>query len=217
MKGRIAYRGFQEPWNRRLVEGVEPLGAAILLTPVDGAGDGPKPTVATPLLVFFVASSEAFFFAAASSAAFLFGGLLRRRLLGDLLQRSHLLGDLLFRRLFCGLLFCGCIRSLFRWTPRASLPVPLLMRQASARERLEGARRPLICPGHATSSAFAVEHRRRMIFRRRCIRIVPPSPFPCWGRIGGSTTLTTCGTCPRDLYTSGLVAPLDLCNTDIVH
>jgi hypothetical protein len=63
MNGRIAYRGFQEPWNRRLAGGVELLGATTLLTPADGAGDGPEPVVDAPLLAFFAASSEAFFFA----------------------------------------------------------------------------------------------------------------------------------------------------------
>jgi hypothetical protein len=72
MKGRVAYRGFQEPWNCRLARGVERLGTATFLTPVNGAGDGMEPTVATPLSVFFAASSEAFFFAAASPAVFLF-------------------------------------------------------------------------------------------------------------------------------------------------
>jgi hypothetical protein len=72
MKGHIAYRGFQEPWNRRLAGGVEPLGVAALLTPTDGVGDGLEPTIAAPLSVFFVASSKAFFFVVASSSAFLF-------------------------------------------------------------------------------------------------------------------------------------------------
>jgi hypothetical protein len=69
MKGRIAYRCFQKPWNRRLAGGVEPLGAAALLTPTNEAGDGSEPAVAAPLSVFFSASSEAFFFAATSSVA----------------------------------------------------------------------------------------------------------------------------------------------------
>jgi hypothetical protein len=38
IKGRIVYRGFQEPWNHHLARGVEPLGAAALLTLVNGAG-----------------------------------------------------------------------------------------------------------------------------------------------------------------------------------
>jgi hypothetical protein len=81
MKGHVAYRGFQEPRNCRLPEGVEPLGATTLLTLVDEAEDGPEPAVAAPLSVFFVAaslvaffltatSSEVFFFTTTSSAAF---------------------------------------------------------------------------------------------------------------------------------------------------
>jgi hypothetical protein len=66
--------------------------------------------------------------------------------------------------------------------PQAPLPMPLLTKQASARERLEGARRLLICPGHAPSSSSAAEYhrRRRMILHRRCGRLAPPSPFPYW-------------------------------------
>jgi hypothetical protein len=58
--------------------------------------------------------------------------------------------------------------------PQAPLPMPLLTKQASARERLEGARRLLICPGHAPSSSSAAE------YHRRCGRLAPPSPFPYW-------------------------------------
>jgi hypothetical protein len=73
MKGRVAYRGFQEPRNHRLVRGAAPLGAATLLTPANRAEDGREPVVAAPLLVFFAAaSSTAFFLAAASSVAFFF-------------------------------------------------------------------------------------------------------------------------------------------------
>jgi hypothetical protein len=72
MKGRIAYRGFQELWNCHLAGGVEPLGVATLLTPTNGVRDGLEPTVVAPLLVFFAASSEALFFAVASTVAFLF-------------------------------------------------------------------------------------------------------------------------------------------------
>jgi hypothetical protein len=68
----VAYRDFQEPRNHRLAGGVEPLGAATLLTPTDRAGDGPEPAVAASFAAFFVASSEAFFFVVASSAAFFF-------------------------------------------------------------------------------------------------------------------------------------------------
>jgi hypothetical protein len=70
MKGHVAYRGFQEPLNHRLAGGVEPLGAAALMTPADGARDGLQPAVTVPHSVFFVASSEAFFFVVASSVAF---------------------------------------------------------------------------------------------------------------------------------------------------
>jgi hypothetical protein len=70
MKGHVAYRGFQEPRNCRLPEGVEPLGTTTLLTLVDEAEDGPEPAVAAPLPVFFVTSSEAIFFIAASLVAF---------------------------------------------------------------------------------------------------------------------------------------------------
>jgi hypothetical protein len=44
------------------------------------------------------------------------------------------------------------------WTPRTPLPMTLLTRQASTRERLEGVRQPLICPGHVPSSASIAEH-----------------------------------------------------------
>jgi hypothetical protein len=65
------YQSFQEPRNCRLARGVEPLSPAALLTPIDGAKDGPEPTVAaSPAAFFFVAASSVAFFATASSAAF---------------------------------------------------------------------------------------------------------------------------------------------------
>jgi hypothetical protein len=71
----------------------------------------------------------------------------------------------------------------------------------------QGAHRPLICLCRVPSSAFAAEHHHHMTLHRRCGQLTPPSPFPCSGRSGGSTTLATRGACPRDMYTTGLVTP----------
>jgi hypothetical protein len=74
MKVYATYQGFQEPRNHRLVGGVEPLGAAALLAPVDGIEDELEPTVNASSTAFFGAavSSAAFFTTAASSTAFFF-------------------------------------------------------------------------------------------------------------------------------------------------
>jgi hypothetical protein len=130
----------------------------------------------------------------------LFSGLLPHRLLGNLLFPCRLFGGLLPR----SCLLSGPLASFATATstssfvatalvtaatspiaelpldPQASLPMPLLTRQASAWEQLEGPHQPLKCPGHAPSPASVVEHHRRMILHRRCGRLIPPSPFPCW-------------------------------------
>jgi hypothetical protein len=42
-------------------------------------------------------------------------------------------------------------------------------------------------------------------------------PSPLLGADWGSAALATRGAYPRDLYTSGLVTPLDRCNADVIH
>jgi hypothetical protein len=207
MKGRVAYRGYQEPWNPRLAGGVEPLGIATLLTPADGARDGLKPAVTAPLSVFFAASSKASFFAAASSAAFFFAVassvafFTATSLAAFFFVATSSVAFFFAAASSVAFFFAAYSVAFFflppflwppllqphpqplslqqpllppscrpqlscRWTPRAPLPMPLLTRQASVRERLEGARRPLICPDHVPSSASAAEHHHRMILHR---------------------------------------------------
>jgi hypothetical protein len=75
----------------------------------------------------------------------------------------------------------------------------------------------LICLGYAPSSAFAVEHRHWMILIITAddSHHLPLSLARGW--TGDSATLAAHGACPRDLYTLGLVTPLDRCNADIIH
>jgi hypothetical protein len=207
MKGRVAYRGYQEPWNPHLAGGVEPLGTAALLTPADGARDGSEPTVTAPLSVFFTASSKASFFAAASSVAFFFAAassvafFTATSLAAFFFVATSSVAFFFAAASSVAFFFAAYSAAFFflppflwppllqphpqplslqqpllplschpqlscQWTPRAPLPVPLLTRQASVRERLEGARRPLTCPDHVPSSASAAEHHHRMILHR---------------------------------------------------
>jgi hypothetical protein len=76
-------------------------------------------------------------------------------------------------------------------------------------EAAEGAHQPLICLCQVPSSASAVKHHHQMILHH-------PLSL-AGGRSGDSTALATHGTCPGDLYTLGLVTPMDRCNADIVH
>jgi hypothetical protein len=70
----MMYQDFQELRNHCWAEGVEPVGAAALLAPINRAEDELEPAVAASPAVFFavIASVAAFFFATASSAPFFF-------------------------------------------------------------------------------------------------------------------------------------------------
>jgi hypothetical protein len=128
-----------------LARGVEPLGAAALLTPADGVGDGPEPAVAAPLLVFFVASSKAFFFvvassttfffAAASSAAFFLAAASMAFFFSVASSATSFAAASSTASFVAAALVAAAVSPAaesYRWTPRAPLPVQLLTRQASA-------------------------------------------------------------------------------------
>jgi hypothetical protein len=170
MKGHVAYRGFQEPMNHHMAGGVEPLGVAALLTPADGAGDGPDPIVAAPLSVFFIVSSEAFFFVAtslmafffiaASSAAFFFATASSATFFFSTTSSTATFAVAASAASFTtAALVAAAVPS------TAELPLDPLGLSVGAGGRGPSA---VDCPGHVPSSTSAAEHHHRMILRCHC-------------------------------------------------
>jgi hypothetical protein len=188
-------------------------------------------TAAAPSAAFFTASFTAFFFVASSAAFFLSlplqwpSSLPPRRRPSSLLPlmrsssqllhhpwasslRLHLQPLSLQRPLLLPL--CRAIVKLLLGPPPLGVVARATANEAGhGTEAAEGAHRPLICLCQMPSSASAVKHHHQMILHH-------PLSL-AGGRSGDSTALATHGTCPGDLYTMGLVTPMDRCNADIVH